>query len=253
MATTAKKPRKKSVRKPANTDTVSRTREKRKKVGRPSTVTPQNEELLLRLITEGNNVVVACDKAGITYSAVKRREETDAEFTQRLAQASFYGTQYALARAEDRLEKATPKNISVVREIALHWRWVASKLLPVYRDRVGVALQAQIDVAQRKPTDMVAVAQRIAFIFAEAQAQMPVEEPETLRLPAPAARPLHEPDPGPMDNVTHPGAVEKEVPAAEVEVWVNDSLIERECNAVEQDVNRYLNPRSSTIFGRRRR
>lgn len=237
MTTAAKKPRK-----------------TRKKTGRPTTLTPQVEEHLLRLITEGNNVITACEKAGVGYHTLRHREAVDPEFSQSLARASLWGTQAALARAEDRLEKADPKNISVIREIALHWRWVASKLLPVYRDRIGVALQAQLDVVQRDPNSMslLETAQRMAFVFAEADALLPKDQPETLRLPAPTARPLHNPDPDPVDHPVE-REVYREVPARDAEVWVDHGKIERESEIIEQGVSSFNNRNSSTIYSRRRR
>lgn len=156
----------------------------RKKRGRPTALTPRVEARLLKLITEGANVVNACRAVKISYAVLVLRDQTDAGFTQRLARAALYGAQFALAKAENRLARATPKNICVAREVALHWRWVASKLLPVYSDRIVHGIERMDGNA---PVNLIDAARRMAFLIrAGADEVTKIERQKaTLLLPAP--------------------------------------------------------------------
>jgi Bacteriophage Sf6, terminase small subunit-like len=62
----------------------------------------------------------------------------DDEFRQRLARAREAGVEANLEEVEELLRRANNKNISVVRELAHHLRWKASKLKPRnYGDRLS--------------------------------------------------------------------------------------------------------------------
>jgi hypothetical protein len=109
-----------------------------KRNGRPRNITPELEAVLFRGIAEGLTVRQACEAAGISYSSVARTAASDAGFRDRLARAYLHGSVFSLDDAEDRLRRATPKNIQVAREVAHHARWRASRLLPAFSDRLKV-------------------------------------------------------------------------------------------------------------------
>jgi hypothetical protein len=114
---------------------------KQQKRGRPEVLTAQKETRLLNLVTEGSMLIDACRKVGISYRTVAKKEREDDPFCHRLARARVAGAAICLERAEKKLDRATNKNIQIVREQALHQRWKAAKLIPAYRDRVEMAVK----------------------------------------------------------------------------------------------------------------
>ena len=44
------------------------------------------------------------------------------------------------------LENARPKDIGLLRERLQHFRWMASKLIPIYGDRKEVAVDQKIEI-----------------------------------------------------------------------------------------------------------
>ena len=44
------------------------------------------------------------------------------------------------------LENAQPKDIALTRERLIHFRWMASKLIPLYADKQQVAIDQKIEI-----------------------------------------------------------------------------------------------------------
>jgi hypothetical protein len=122
---------------------------KKRKPGRPTVLTDAVESKLLDLATDGQLVIDACRKLKISYRTVAKREREDPLFMQALARARVAGAAFRLERAEKKLDRATNSNIAVVREQVQHMRWIASKLIPSYKDRLEV--QGKLTVNDSDP------------------------------------------------------------------------------------------------------
>ena len=53
------------------------------------------------------------------------------------------------------LENADNKNIMVVREKLHHYRWLASKLLPIYGDKQQIVQDTKIEISWQKPEKVI--------------------------------------------------------------------------------------------------
>ena len=51
----------------------------------------------------------------------------------------------------EELETADNKNIMVVREKLHHYRWLASKLLPIYSDKQEIIQDTKVTIEWKKP------------------------------------------------------------------------------------------------------
>jgi len=122
----------------------------KRKLGRPTTLTPAKEVQLLKLVSQGKNFREACRALRLGYDVVWDRRAADPDFYDRSARAARLGTEANLEQAEARLKRSTNKRISVDRELAHHYRWKASKLLSAYKDRVGIDVQADGPVRATK-------------------------------------------------------------------------------------------------------
>ena len=71
----------------------------------------------------------------------------DKEFAQAIINSRRIGSQTYLDRCITELENADSKNIGLVREKLIHYRWLSSKLLPgIYGDRKEVAVDQKIEI-----------------------------------------------------------------------------------------------------------
>src|SRR5437870_2706855 len=104
--------KKKAVRPPAMGHATSATRATgKRKVGRPAVITLKIEERLLKLVTEGETVRQVCRILAISYNTVAKKEAKDDQFMVSLARARVAGAALCVDEAEDKLRKATNKNI----------------------------------------------------------------------------------------------------------------------------------------------
>ena len=172
---------------------------KKRKPGRPPVITPRVEERLLKGVTDGATVREVCRRLGIHYNTVAKKEYEDREFMGRLARARLAGAALCVDEAEDKLRKATPRNIAMVRELAHHLRWKASKLLPQYSDRVSVGLGAPGQPGE--PRSAIETARMMLFVLHDARREQEALHPRgPAALPAPAPEPEErkvEPEPEP--------------------------------------------------------
>ena len=51
-----------------------------------------------------------------------------------------------LDRMITELENASPKDIALTRERLIHFRWMASKLIPIYQDKQQVNVDQKIEI-----------------------------------------------------------------------------------------------------------
>jgi hypothetical protein len=54
----------------------------------------------------------------------------------------------------EELENANPKDIALTRERLIHFRWMASKLIPIYQDKQQVEVDQKIEITWNVPEDM---------------------------------------------------------------------------------------------------
>lgn len=194
------------------------TAQKPRKRGRPIVITPELQDKLLTLITGGTTLREACRKLKIHHSTVARKEITEDVFATLVARARVAGAALCLDEAEDGLRKAKPADVMRARELASHLRWKASKLLPLYADRLD--LQATVE-EKRGPVDILEVGRRLAYVLHAADIASRVQR----QLPAPADQPSAElhgvstPAPRPTHTLTPSPA---EDPAQTARVFENE-------------------------------
>jgi hypothetical protein len=108
------------------------------KVGRPGTITPAVERELFDQVAEGTLMREASRRIGVEYRSLMRLGGEDRQRVSSASRAREAGVEANLEEVEELLRGANNKNISVVRELAHHLRWKASKLKPRnYVDRVS--------------------------------------------------------------------------------------------------------------------
>jgi hypothetical protein len=148
------------------TDKATTTKPKKKR-GRPTVVTPEIEERVLAEVIRGAFVGQACAKVGIGYTTLVKREISDPDFGRLLARARVAGADLHVEQADAAIRKAkTHEDIAKARELAIHRRWRASKLVPAYSDRIGVDMRADVSVRgeSEKPWAEMAPAEKHRYI-----------------------------------------------------------------------------------------
>jgi hypothetical protein len=149
-----------------------------KKMGRPKAITPEIEEKILTAVINGEFVGMACAKAGVGYSTLARKEIEDGPFGRLLARARVAGADLHVEEADRMIrESKTHEDIGRARELAIHRRWRASKLVPAYSDRIGVEVTADTapvekPVEQWTFEDLLDFARRQVFAMAAAKQKL---------------------------------------------------------------------------------
>ncbi len=180
---------KKNARKAVNRgEVLARTRAKRKP-GRPPVLTAEVEAALLDLVVAGTTPMKACERLKISYSTVGRREIDDALFEARMSKARRAGAAYCLDEAEEALRSAKDgSEIMRARELAIHLRWKASKLLPKYADGPASAVQVNVGTPidpARRDQNLLELARSTTWLLAEA-GRVAEQSRVAALLPAPA-------------------------------------------------------------------
>ena len=68
------------------------------------------------------------------------------EFADKIVTARKIAAQTYLDRMITELENAHPKDIALTRERLIHFRWMASKLIPIYGDKQQVNVDQKIEI-----------------------------------------------------------------------------------------------------------
>lgn len=147
----------------------------KRKVGRPTTLTPAKVKALNRMVAQGATYREACRKLKINRDAVYERRMADDAFSAASARATLLGTEANLELAEERLKRSTNKRISVDRELAHHYRWKASKLLSAYKDQLSVRADVDVTVKAEEKSDE-ELAKHFLFAMHEAVHKAPLPE-----------------------------------------------------------------------------
>ena len=96
---------------------------------------------------EGTPLTQICrDKGFPSLSKVYNWCAENKEFAQKIMNARRIGSQTYLDKMITELESADNKSIMIIREKLHHYRWLASKLLPLYSDRKEVQVDQKIEI-----------------------------------------------------------------------------------------------------------
>ena len=101
---------------------------------------------------EGTPLTKICkDKDQPSLSTVYKWIAKHKDFASKLLTARKIGCQTYLDKMIEELETADNKNIMVVREKLHHYRWLASKLLPIYSDKQEIIQDTKVTIEWKKP------------------------------------------------------------------------------------------------------
>ena len=105
---------------------------------------------------EGTPLTTICKDKGLpSLSKVYGWCATDKDFAQRIMTARRLGSHTHLDRCITELENADSRNIGLVREKLIHYRWLASKLLgQIYGDKKEVQVDQKIEIKWNTDDDI---------------------------------------------------------------------------------------------------
>ena len=110
-------------------------------------LTLQTEQDIIRLLMNGMPLTQICSKEGSpSLSTVYSWIQKNKEFADKIVCARRIACQTYLDRMITELENANSKDIGLLRERLQHFRWMASKLIPIYGDRKEVAVDQKIEI-----------------------------------------------------------------------------------------------------------
>lgn len=108
-------------------------------------------------LMEGKPLTQICkDKDQPSLSTVYKWIAKHKDFASKILTARRIGCQTYLDKMIEELEVADNKNIMVVREKLHHYRWLASKLLPIYSDKQEIIQDTKVTIEWKKD-DMIDV------------------------------------------------------------------------------------------------
>ena len=88
-----------------------------------------------------------CSKEGSpSLSKVYSWIQENKDFASKIVTARKIAAQTYLDRMITELENASPKDIALTRERLIHFRWMASKLIPIYQDKQQVNVDQKIEI-----------------------------------------------------------------------------------------------------------
>ena len=110
-------------------------------------LTLQIEQDIIRLLMNGTPLTQICSKENSpSLSKVYNWIQTNKEFADKIVTARKIAAQTYLDRMITELENASSKDIALTRERLIHFRWMASKLIPLYADKQQVAIDQKIEI-----------------------------------------------------------------------------------------------------------
>ena len=117
-------------------------------------LTSQIEGDLVRLLMNGIPLTQICDKPGSpSLSKVYSWIQESKDFASKIITARKIAAQTYLDRMITELENANPKDIALTRERLIHFRWMASKLIPIYQDKQQVNVDQKIEISWNNNED----------------------------------------------------------------------------------------------------
>ena len=110
-------------------------------------LTSRVEEGLIKLLMNGMPLTQICSKEGSpSLSKVYSWIQENKDFASKIVTARKIAAQTYLDRMITELENASPKDIALTRERLIHFRWMASKLIPIYQDKQQVNVDQKIEI-----------------------------------------------------------------------------------------------------------
>ena len=95
----------------------------------------------------GTPLTQICDKPGSpSLSKVYNWIQTNKEFADKIVTARRIACQTYLDRMITELETTSSKDVGLLRERLIHYRWMASKLIPIYGDKQQVNVDQKIEI-----------------------------------------------------------------------------------------------------------
>ena len=115
-------------------------------------LTPVISDTIETLLMNGTPLTTICQTKGSpSLSKVYEWIRTDKEFANKILTARKIAAQTYLDKMITELDTADNKNISVVRERLIHYRWMASKLVAVYGDKQQIEVDQKIEITWNDP------------------------------------------------------------------------------------------------------
>jgi hypothetical protein len=95
----------------------------------------------------GTPLTQICGKPGSpSLSKVYSWIQENKDFASKIVTARKIAAQTYLDRMITELENANSKDIALTRERLIHFRWMASKLIPIYQDKQQVNVDQKIEI-----------------------------------------------------------------------------------------------------------
>ena len=117
-------------------------------------LTLQIEQDIIRLLMNGTPLTQICSKEGSpSLSKIYNWIQTNKEFADKIVTARKIAAQTYLDRMITELENANSKDIGLLRERLQHFRWMASKLIPLYGDKLQVSVDQKIEITWNTDED----------------------------------------------------------------------------------------------------
>lgn len=114
-----------------------------------------SESICQKLMTGKPLTQICKDKDYPSLSTIYKWMSQNKEFAASIANARKQGCQTYLDNMIEELEHADNKNIMVVREKLHHYRWLASKLLPMYGDKQEIIQDTKIEITWQQPAKII--------------------------------------------------------------------------------------------------
>ena len=110
-------------------------------------LTLQIEQDIIKLLMNGTPLTQICDKPNSpSLSKVYSWIQENKDFASKIVTARKIAAQTYLDRMITELENANSKDIGLLRERLQHFRWMASKLIPLYGDKQQVNVDQKIEI-----------------------------------------------------------------------------------------------------------
>ena len=110
-------------------------------------LTLQIEQDIIRLLMNGTPLTQICDKPNSpSLSKIYSWIQENKDFASKIVTARKIAAQTYLDRMITELENANSKDIALTRERLIHFRWMASKLIPLYQDKQQVNVDQKIEI-----------------------------------------------------------------------------------------------------------
>ena len=110
-------------------------------------LTLQIEQDIIKLLMNGTPLTQICDKPNSpSLSKIYSWIQENKDFASKIITARKIAAQTYLDKMITELENASSKDIALTRERLIHFRWMASKLIPIYGDKQQVNVDQKIEI-----------------------------------------------------------------------------------------------------------